>query len=353
MLLALHEIWPDAPLFTAVYDQKRASWARVFQVHSSFLQYMPLAKSYHEFYPWLTPLAFESFSFDGYDVVLSVTSAEAKDVITKPGTLHICYCLTPTRYLWSSFKQYVSSPGMGFLSTVASNVLRTLSPTLRRWDIDASARPDHYIAISHRVAGRIERYYHRTVDAVIYPPVDVDMFTPRGARKKGEYFLSVSRLVGYKKADIVIEAFNKLGWPLVVIGEGWHGGQLRRLANNNIRFVSNHLTDSELVRYYRNCRAFVYAGDEDFGIAAVEAQASGKPVIAYKKSGIGEIVRDNTGILFSEQSTESLVTALSAFDENQFDPKIARQNALRFDRRRFETEMKKLVTTLYQRGRTL
>ncbi len=352
VLLALHRIWPDAPLFTAVYDSKRASWARVFHINSSFMQYLPLAKSHHELYPWLTPLAFESFSFDGYDVVLSVTSAEAKDIITKPGTVHICYCLTPTRYLWSGYNQYLDYPGLGGLSTIAARSLGALSPLLRRWDLTASARPDYYIAISERVAGRIRTYYHRDPEAVIYPPVRVGMFRST-TTSKDRYFLTVSRFVGYKRTDIVIDAFNALGWPLVVIGEGWHGRRLRQLARSNIRFVGSHLTDSELVRYYRNCRAFVYAGDEDFGIAAVEAQASGKPVIAYRESGVSEIVRKDTGIVFREQSKESLISALRTFDDKAFNRAACRKNAMRFDSLRFADEMKNTVIKLYQKGRRI
>src|SRR3989344_1742019 len=236
VLLALHEIWPDAPLYTAVYNSDRAQWANVFKVHPSFLQHIPLANAHHEWFPWLTPMAFESFSFDEYDVVISVTSAEAKTIITKPKTLHVCYCLTPTRYLWSAVDEYKKTGGMAY---------EYLFPTLQRWDLVSASRPDYYIAISEHVSRRIKKYYQREVEAVIYPPVDTKKFTVDSSQwtvaNKGKYFLLVSRLVGYKRVDIVVEAFNKLGLRLVIIGSGWEKRKLKHFAHGNITFVDRHL----------------------------------------------------------------------------------------------------------------
>ncbi len=368
VLLALHEIWPEAPLYTAVYDAKRASWAKVFKIKTSFLQHIPLAKSYHELYPWLTPLAFETFTFDEFDVVISVTSAEAKGIITKPKTLHICYCLTPTRYLWSGYEQYQTNPGMGALSGLARVSHAALAPTLRRWDLVAASRPDYYLAISQRVAARIKKYYKREVESIIYPPVSLRHAgldpasqrdsgspyqstgqAPVGMTVKKGFFLTVSRLVGYKRVDIVIEAFNKLGWPLVIIGDGLQKNELKAKAGSNVTFIDHHLTESELVDYYRNCRAFVYAGDEDFGIVAVEAAACGKPVIAYRESGIAEFVKDGvTGILFSEQTASSLEAAVKKLTHSSFDPDVCRSQAERFSKKRFMKEMKETVGRLYK-----
>lgn len=343
VLLSMHDLWPDAPLFTAVYDPKAASWAHVFRVQPSFLQRMPFAKYHHEWYPWLTPMAFESFSFDGFDLVISVTSAEAKTIITKPGTLHICYCLTPTRYLWSGFDIYAKS----------SWALGAFTPMLRRWDMIASQRPDFYIAISQHVRSRIRKYYHRDVAAVIYPPVDTEKFTIYSSqfteKQKEEYFLVVSRLVPYKRIDIIVEAFNRLGWRLVIIGDGTERKRLKHLANSNIRFVTNHLTDDELVGYYQQCRAFVFAGDEDFGIAAVEAAACGKPVIAFGDSGVGEsIAEGHTGIVFHQQSVNALVGALHTFTAQTYDPGLCRQHAKLFDTIRFQIRFKSAVEKIYR-----
>lgn len=342
VLLALHEIWPDAPLYTAVYDPKGAPWASAFDVRPSFLEYLPLAKSNHELYAWITQMAFETFSFDEYDVVISVTSAEAKAVITKPGTLHICYCLTPTRYLWSAYDTYQeTSPA--FIKQIHSY----LTPKLRKWDLVAAARPDYYIAISHHVKRRIEKYYGREVDNVIYPPVDISHFEL--GRLREDYYLLVSRLVGYKRVDIVVDAFNKLGWPLVVIGDGWARKALEKRAANNIRFVSHYLTDHELARYYQNCRAFIFAGDEDFGIVAAEAQACGKPVIGFRQSGISEIVLPGkTGELFSQHCAEALMKVLQTTEMKRYNAWECRENAMRFNKGRFKQEMKETVTRLYQ-----
>ncbi len=332
VLLALHDIWPEAPLFTAVYDRKHAAWADVFTVHPSFLQHVPFAKNNHEFYPWLTPMAFESFHFDGYDVVLSVTSAEAKSVVTKPGTVHICYCLTPTRYLWSGRKTYEESGVTGY-------GLRVMAPMLRKWDLVASSRPDYYLAISHHVAKRIKKYYKRNVKKVIYPPVDIEKFRPDGM---GDYFLCVSRLVPYKRVDLVIKAFNKLGWPLKIVGRGMMESKLRGMAKRNIEFVGD-LTDQDLAAYYQRARAFVFAGDEDFGIVSLEAQACGKPVICRRNSGMAETVIENkTGEFFDND----LVGVLQKFDTKRYDSNSCRENAARFHLARFKKEMKNEVLRL-------
>lgn len=340
VLLALHELWPEAPLYTAVYDRDRASWANVFTVKPSFMQYVPFAKSHHEWFPWLTPLAFESFIFDDYDVVISVTSAEAKFVITKPHTLHICYCLTPTRYLWSGNDVYTKS----------SRILKKLTPRLRRWDIVGSSRPDYYIAISQRVKARIEKYYKRSVEAVIYPPVNTQgqAFEAHQGLALKNYFLVVSRLVRYKRIDLIIEAFNELRLPLVIIGTGYEEKLLRHLASDTIHFVSSHLTDEQLAAYYGSCRAFLSAADEDFGISMGEAQAAGKPVIAYVQSGVSEIVRDGeTGILFSEQSKQSIIAAVKKLQKTEILPENCRINARRFAKELFAKEMKAQVDKLY------
>lgn len=339
VLLALHEIWPDAPLYTAVYDPERAPWAKVFDIRPSFLQYFPFAKSHHEFYPWLTQMAFESFSFDEYDVVISVTSAEAKAIITKPHTVHICYCLTPTRYLWSGYETYQETAN-GLMKTVH----RWMAPRLRQWDMVAASRPDYYIAISDRVKKRIETYYHRTVTKVIYPPVDVDTYKVKNGR---DYFLVVSRLVGYKRIDAIIHAFNAFRLPLVIVGKGYAEGELRRLAGPTIRFVTDHLTDSELAAYYGNCRAFVTMADEDFGISTAEALAAGKPVIGLRASGTGEIVADGeTGVLVGSQTPEALREAVGTFERMTFDVNLCRKSVERFDTHAFKKTMKREIERL-------
>lgn len=357
VLLALHRIWPDAPVYTAVYDQKRAAWADVFTVHPSVLQKIPFASRMHESLALLTPMAFERFSFDGFDAVISVTSAEAKNIVTKRNTVHICYCLTPTRYLWSGFNRYTDVPGLGIWSGFASVTLRIVAPLLRHWDLLASKRPDYYIAISDRVRDRINAYYHRSVEAVIYPPVDTKKFSAQNINtqkiKKKTYFLTVSRLVTYKRVDILIHAFNRLGLPLVIIGDGRQKEALKKIANGNITFIDRHLTDSDLVRYYEECRAFVFAADEDFGLVAAEAQSCGTPVIAYKESGVAEIVKDNvSGVLFGEQSVESIIEAVQRFQTMHFSDEACRAQVTNLSDEHFEQSMKRIVQKLVAKHKT-
>lgn len=348
VLEALHKLWPDAPLYTAVYDKRGAPWASSFDVRPSFLQRLPFAKSHHELLAPLAPLAFEQFTFDAYDVVITVTSAEAKGILTKPKTLHICYCLTPTRYLWSGFSTYEKSPGLGAFSQISAFFLRLLAPTLRGWDMLAATRPDHYIAISNRVARRIKKYYGQMSD-VIYPPVATHKFRPaKDVQGKGEYYLVVSRLVGYKRLDIIVEAFRDLGLPLVIIGAGRQKQELINKAAPTIRFINRHLTDSELAHYYQNCRAFIHTADEDFGISMVEAQACGKPVIAFKGSAASEIIiPGKTGLFFEKQSVASLKAAVTGSRRRRFDPAACRANALRFDTKAFKQAMMNSVESLY------
>ncbi len=184
VLQALHELWPSAPLYTAVYNKDSAKWADVFSVQPSFLQSIPFSKTHHEWFALCTPMAFESFSFDEFEIVISITSAEAKNIITKPGTAHICYCLTPTRYLWSGSKDYAKNPHIGLPKSIVRFGHSVLSPLLRTWDLLASKRPDKYVAISERVKSRIESYYKQDVDAVLYPPVNTDFFSVQGDSSK-------------------------------------------------------------------------------------------------------------------------------------------------------------------------
>jgi glycosyltransferase involved in cell wall biosynthesis len=230
VLEALHEIWPEAPLYTAVYNKRSASWADVFTVRPSFLQSIPFSKTHHEWFATVTPMAFETFSFDEFDIVISVTSAEAKNIITKPGTIHVCYCLTPTRYLWSGATEYSNNPHIGLPQHIVKIGLSALLPLLRSWDLYASRRPDTYVAISNRVKSRIETYYHQKVDRVIYPPVNTKFFTQKNTTsdKIPIIFYLVSRLVAYKHVDI-LEACTRLRLQFVALGSGHEKSRLKNL----------------------------------------------------------------------------------------------------------------------------
>ncbi|MDP2649272.1 MAG: glycosyltransferase [bacterium] len=330
VLLAFHELFPDAPLYTSVYNPDRAKWAKVFNIRTSFLQNFPRASSSHELYVTLMPLAFESFNFDEYDVVISITSEAAKGIITKPKTLHICYCLTPTRYLWSGYDDYFKNNTSKFLSKPAISYLRF-------WDKVACQRPDAYIAISEEVQDRIKKYYGRD-SFLVYPPLSIESNSGNDD-KIGNYFLLVARLVPYKKADVAIEAFNNLKLPLKVIGSGTEIKKLRKIAKPNIEFLSN-LTDEELIGYYKNCSAFVFPGREDFGLAILEAQSFGKPVIAYRGGGASEIVIEGeTGEFFDKQKAEALAEKVVAFNNSKYSRQKCIERAHQFSKKRFQEQI--------------
>lgn len=346
VLQALHEVWPEAPLYTAVYNPKTAPWARDFEVRPSFLQGLPFARSRHEWLAWVTGQAFERFDFSGFDVVISVTSAEAKFVVTPPKTLHICYCLTPTRYLWSGKSLYEQDGIRGW-------GLQMFGPLLRARDFEAAQRPDLMVAISKTAQKRIAKYYRRESE-VIYPPVDTDQFgqhpvlTDSATPGVDSYYLVVSRLVAYKKVDVAIEAFNRLGKPLIIVGTGEEEKRLKRLAKANVSFVSQ-LTDEELVRYYRGCRAVVFPGEEDFGLVSLEAQAAGKPVVAFGKGGVTETVQaGKTGEFFAELSPQALATAVKKVASKTYKSEDCRRQAAQFSQERFKTVFRQFVEEQWQ-----
>jgi glycosyltransferase involved in cell wall biosynthesis len=345
-LLAFHELFPEAPLYTSVYDENKASWAKVFpEIIPSFLQKLPVLRQYHELLGWLTPLAYETFNFDDFDCVISVTSEAAKGIITKPKTLHICYCLTPTRYLWSGYDEYLNKPPkplswIPFYKQVSQPFLKYA----RNWDMVAAQRPDIYVAISSEVKKRIRTYYGRD-SKILFPPVDAERFKIQDLRfKKKDYYLIVSRLVPYKKVDLAIKAFNELGLPLVIVGTGSEEKKLKEMARSNIKFTG-FVKDEDLSEYYQNAKAFIYPQEEDFGITAVEAQAAGIPVIAYKKGGALDTVIDGkTGVLFSSQTKDSLICALNRFNKvREWNKNACVKNSEKFSKERFKSEFKLLI----------
>ncbi len=334
LLLAFHKLYPSAPIFTSVYNPEKAKWAGIFKVKTSFLQEFPHASSTHELYATLMPIAFENFDFDSYDLVISVTSEAAKGIITKPGTLHICFCLTPTRYLWSSFKTYFKNPYLRFFSKPAVSYLKT-------WDKVASTRPDYFIAISNEVKKRIKKYYGRE-STVIYPPLT--LLPSSNKEKKGDYFLIVSRLVPYKMVDTAILACNKLKLPLKIVGMGSHYNFLKSISGKTIEFLGQ-LSDSKLSYYYKNCRAFIFPGAEDLGLTMIEAQAHGSPVIAFKEAGALEIIRQGkTGEFFT--NLDSLSTILVNFDDSRYNRALCIENSERFSFEVFKKNFEEFLSNL-------
>lgn len=348
ILQTLHEIWPDAPLFTAVYDPAAAVWSKIFQVKASFLKCIPFLQTKHEFLSLLTPLAFESFDLREFDVVISISSAEAKSVITSESTMHVCYCLTPTRYLWSGYFNYLQQPGVGKLNTIASLIMKLTFTSLRKWDFIASQRPDYYIAISKNVQKRIKSYYKRD-SLLIYPPLNLLKYKKSSIRDN-EYYLIVARLVPYKKVDYAIQVFNELGWNLKIIGNGIDESRLKDMSNSNIDFIDSNLTDQELGCYYQNCRGLIFPGEEDFGLTSVEAQFYGKPVLALASGGALEtVVKGKTGDFYEEASVEVLKSAILRFHPEVYQTLDCIENAHKFNKDKFKSEMKKTIDLLWNK----
>lgn len=335
VLLALHDLFPEAPLYTSVYDDKNADWAKVFpKIKTSFLQNFPFAKGNHEFFAPLMALAFESFDFSGYDLVISVTSEYAKAIKTGPGTKHICYCLTPTRYLWSGFDVYFSS------KSVLSLLGRFWVSYLRKLDSIFAQRPDKMVAISSEVQKRIAKYYGRESE-IIYPPVEF----PRSKKTKGKgrHFLIVSRLVPYKRIDMAVRLFNKLAKKLVVVGTGRDFGKIKSIANKNIVFKGS-VSERVLAKIYHNAIALVMPQEEDFGITAIEAALMGVPVIAYNKGGAKDtVVHGKTGVLFEQQTENSLEKAIKIFEKSKFDRSYMSKHSQKFSKEKFIKAFKRLV----------
>ncbi len=346
VLLALHDLFPAAPLYTSVYDSAGAAWASVFpQVIPSFLQKFPFAKSNREFYPWLTPLAFESFDFRGFDVVISVSSADAKGVLTHPATFHLNYCLTPTRYLWSHHDLYRRQLGqaLGLLS-------RPVFGYLKKWDLVASHRPDAIVSISQTVSDRVKTFYGLD-SPVVYPPVNISDFSSPVPPPPGlsDFFLYLGRLVLYKRPDLVIQVFNQLNYPLVVAGTGRAESKLRRLAAPHIHFTG-FVTPAQKLSLLQHCRALIFFHEEDFGLVSVEAQAAGRPVIALNRGGAAEtVVPGQTGILIDDSSPQALAAAVGSFNPAQFSPELIRSHAQKFSRTRFQAEFVKIFTSQWKK----
>jgi len=339
VVLAFHELFPDAPLYTSIYDPTRVDTAfQKMDIRTSFMQKLPLVKKHHQPFLPLYPFAMESLDLRGFDLILSSSSAFGKGVITRPGTMHICYCHTPMRWCWN-YDEYVEREHLG---KMARSVLPFFITNLRVWDQTTSMRVDHFIANSPVVADRIQKYYRRD-SVVIPPPVEASRFLFDPGTQPEDYFLIVSRFMPYKRIDLAIEACNQLRLPLLIIGGGRDEQRLKKLAGPTIRFMGR-LTDEEVLRYYAHCRALILPGEEDFGITPLEAQASGRPVIAYSAGGaLASVVDGVTGTFFHEQTVESLAETLATFDEAKYNGQTIRNHALEFDKPRFHRRILQFI----------
>ena len=339
VVMAFHQMFPDAPIYTSIYDPQRVDPAfQEMDIRTSFMQKFPLVTRHHQPYLPFYPFAMESLDLRDFELVLSSSSAFGKGVITRPGTMHICYCHTPMRWCWN-YREYVEREQLGGM---ARRVLPLLITGLRVWDQVSAMRVDHFIANSPVVAERIQKYYRRDA-VVIPPPVEVSRFSFDPDIEVEDYFLIISRLIPYKRIDLAIEACNRLRLPLVIIGDGRDLERLKRLAGPTIRFLGR-LSDQEVLHYYARCRALLFPGEEDFGITPLEAQACGRPVIAYGSGGaLASVVEGITGVFFYEQTVDSLATALASFDERRYEPETIRSHALEFDMPRFRRRILQFI----------
>lgn len=338
VVLAIKELFPEAPIYTTVYNPDTVD--EVFHsmdIRTSFIQKLPGArKSYQKYLP-LMPTAVEQYDLSEFDLVISSSSSVAKGVLTRADTVHICYCHTPMRYAWDFYHEYLNGPDVG---TLKRKLIPWLMNYIRMWDRLTADRVDYFLANSRNVARRIKKHYHRDAE-VLYPPVETSYFSP--VDEKEDFFLVVSRLVPYKRVDLAIQACNELKLPLRVIGTGPEFDRLKVMAGPTVQMMGR-LSQEDIRWHYARCRAFLFPGEEDFGITPLEAQASGRPVIAYGKGGALEtVVNGKTGVFFYEQSVEALTNALRQFHDTQFDSRELVSHAETFDTRVFKAKLKKFV----------
>lgn len=339
----LHTMFPEAPIFTTILD--RASLWEVLRdadIRTSWMQKLPLLKRHFKAYLLFYPGAIERFDLREYDLVISSSSAFGKAAITRKDAVHVCYCHTPMRFVWD-YERYMEREQYG------SPVRAVLVPVLRRfrtWDVKTAVRPDQYVANSTVVADRIKRFYGRD-SIIVPPPVAVQRFTP--VEHAEDFYLIVSRLNPYKRVDLVVKAFNDLGRPLVIIGDGPDRAVLQRMAKPNITFLGR-LPDPEVARYYARCRALLFPGDEDFGIVPLEANAAGRPVIAYKAGGaLDTVVDGETGIFFCELTPESLTEAVLRAEVTTWDSPAIRRHAEDFAEPHFRERFMHVVEATVER----
>ncbi|MCP4168191.1 MAG: glycosyltransferase family 4 protein [Chloroflexi bacterium] len=334
VLIELHALFPDAPVYTSIYaPAKMPVVMRDWDIRSNWLDHLPGIHDHHQPYLPLYPVGFARTDLSQYDLVLSNKSGFCHGVKIRSGASHICYCLAPTRYVWTP-DAYLAREGIGSAAGVA---LRPLISALRQWDYNAAQKVTHFIAISTDIRARIHRYYHRQ-SSIIYPPVDTLRFRPTNKTPEN-FFLSLGRLIPYKRIDLAIEACNRIGARLLVAGDGRDRAALEAIAGPTIEFLGR-VSDAEAVDLMARCQAFLFPGLEDFGITPLQAQAAGRPAIAYGAGGaVDTVIPGKTGELFTEQSAEALAAVLSQFDNQSYDPSLCRANAERFSAERFRHEI--------------
>ncbi len=338
----LHDMFPDAPIYTTVYSKENMpADFRKMDIRTSFIQKLPFAKKKYTTYLPFMPRAFESFDLSEYDLVISSNTSCSKGVLTGANTLHICYCNTPMRYGWDFYHEYRNTKG-----AVGRLIVSGLMHKIRMWDRLSADRVDTFIANSYNVARRIKKHYRRE-STVIYPPVRTSMF--QMSKKDEGFYLVVSRLVPYKRIDLVAEAFTRMELPLVIIGDGSEYKDIAEKAGSTVQMLGR-VNDGIVLDYMSKCKAFLFPGEEDFGITPIEAEACGKPVIAYGKGGALEtVVEDETGVFFYEQTVESVISTIRRFETMEFEPEKIRKHAEKFSEERFREELRDYIYGEYEK----
>jgi glycosyltransferase involved in cell wall biosynthesis len=345
VLDVLHEMWPDAPIYTAAYTPEKFPEFAHADIRTTWLDKISLAKRKHQLFSIPRAWAFRGLDLSEYDIVISSCSAESKYVRTGPNTLHICYCYTPIRYYWSDYDWYRQHPPFGALNPIAKFILPALIGYLRRQDYAMAQKVNVYLTQSKNIQAKIKKYYNRD-STVIHPPTDTSQYL-KLKKNQGDFYLIVGRQVAYKRLDLAVDAFNELGLPLVVAGTGEEIAVQRSRAKANIDF-RGFVSDDELLQLYADAKAVLYPQDEDYGLVPVEAQAAGTPMIALNRGGAAETVIDGeTGVLFDEQSAKALVAAVKRFQTLTFDPAKLREHAKKFDVAVFERQLREFVDSAY------
>ena len=346
VVLELHKMYPEAPIYTSQYNPNPKiwfgdKWFEDADVRTTWLQKLP--RSLKKFLPVLRAWTFSRLKLDDYDLVISSSGAEAKFIKTKG--IHITYCHSPTHYYWTRYEDYLKNPGFGKLNFLARFGLRILAGPMRRWDYKAAQRPDYFIANSNYTKEQIKKYYGRDAE-VIHPPVDVERFETRNKKQETRNgFITAGRQTPYKKIDLAVKAATELNVPLIVIGRGPDHKKLKKIAGRSVTFLTN-VSDEEIPEKFARAEAFIFPGIDDFGIVAVEAIAAGTPVIAYKAGGALDYVNQTTGILFDKQSPESLAKTMQAFSKLSFNHLHIAEQAKKFSSENFRQRMSELIKKL-------
>lgn len=349
VLVELLRLFPQADLYASVVE--RSTLPRELadrEIHTTFVQKLPKANKWYQKYLFFMPLAYESLDLSGYDLIISNSHSCAKGIFPAKEAVHVCYCYTPMRYAWSGFEEYRKSLSPKWKQWI----MTALMYWIREWDLKVNDRVDHFVAISHEVQNRIKKYYHRD-STVIYPGVDMpEVHTTKTlaeivpALQGKEYYLTLGRLVPYKRIDLAVKACNQLGLNLLVAGTGSELRTLREIAGPTIYFLEE-FSDEEARVLYQYCEAFVFPGEEDFGLTVIEAQRHGKPVIAYGKGGVLDtVIDDQTGVFFSHSTVESLMQAILTFQKMKFDQEVIIENASSFSIDRFKSSIIDFINTI-------